>query len=60
LDEELRFLDCSQGGKVPSASILRVGVEEALLQSGFDAEMFRKRGGVYNWTRKRDDKALTL
>jgi radical S-adenosyl methionine domain-containing protein 2 len=60
LDEELRFLDCSQGGKVPSASILQVGVEQALLQSGFDADMFEQRGGVYNWTRERDDKELIL
>jgi radical S-adenosyl methionine domain-containing protein 2 len=58
LDEELRFLDCSKGGKVPSESILQVGVEQAWLQSGFDADMFEQRGGVYNWTRERDDKVL--
>mmetsp|Transcript_18480 Transcript_18480/g.22188 ORF Transcript_18480/g.22188 Transcript_18480/m.22188 type:complete len:351 (+) Transcript_18480:79-1131(+) len=51
LDEELRFLDCSQGGKVPSESILSVGVEKALSQAGFDDEMFKKRGGIYEWSR---------
>jgi radical S-adenosyl methionine domain-containing protein 2 len=49
----LRFLDCSGGGKVPSESILNVGVERALQQSGFNMEMFEQRGGVYNWTRER-------
>lgn len=47
------FLDCSGGGKVPSESILKVGVEQALLQSGFDDSMFAERGGVYEWTRER-------
>ncbi|KAI0563257.1 hypothetical protein FGB62_44g018 [Gracilaria domingensis] len=54
LDEELRFLDCSSGGKVPSASILDVGVYKAIEQSGFDQSMFTKRGGVYDWRRDRD------
>jgi len=53
LDEELRFLDCSGGGKVPSESILKVGVEKALSQAGFDHEMFQKRGGVYEWEREK-------
>jgi radical S-adenosyl methionine domain-containing protein 2 len=53
LDEELRFLDCSAGGKVPSESILKVGVERALEQSGFDDEMFHNRGGVFDWRRPR-------
>lgn len=59
LDEELRFLDCSGGGKVPSESILQVGVERALQQSGFDLEMFQQRGGVYNWNRERQRKSAT-
>lgn len=53
LDEELRFLDCSGGGKVPSESILKVGVEKALSQAGFDHDMFQKRGGVYDWEREK-------
>mmetsp|Transcript_18320 Transcript_18320/g.36987 ORF Transcript_18320/g.36987 Transcript_18320/m.36987 type:complete len:336 (+) Transcript_18320:127-1134(+) len=53
LDEELRFLDCSENGKVPSQSILEVGVEQALSQAGFDDLMFHKRGGIYAWTRER-------
>lgn len=54
LDEELRFLDCSGGGKVPSRSILKVGVEAALEEAGFDDDMFHKRGGIFNWTRERN------
>lgn len=57
LDEELRFLDCSKNGKVPSQSILEVGVERALSQAGFDDEMFEKRGGIFEWTRTRDGKS---
>lgn len=48
----MRFLDCTGGAKVPSKSILDVGVENALLFSGFDEEMFLKRGGVYKWSKK--------
>jgi len=53
LDEELRFLDCSGNGKVPSESILEVGVERALNQAGFDHNMFNQRGGIYEWNRDR-------
>jgi radical S-adenosyl methionine domain-containing protein 2 len=55
LDEELRFLDCSENGKIPSQSILEVGVERALSQAGFDDAMFQKRGGIFEWTRDRGD-----
>lgn len=55
LDEELRFLDCSGNGKVPSQSILEVGVERALSQAGFDHDMFHQRGGLYEWTRDRSN-----
>ena len=50
LDEKLRFLDCSHGNKIPSRSILDVGVEEALANAGFDRDMFLMRGGVYDWS----------
>ena len=53
LDEDMRFLDCSQGGKVPGESILKVGVHKALQQAGFDHDMFQQRGGVYDWKRER-------
>ena len=53
LDEDMRFLDCSQGGKVPGESILKVGVAKALSQAGFDHAMFQQRGGEYNWKRER-------
>ena len=53
LDEDMRFLDCSQGGKVPGESILKVGVHKALQQAGFDHDMFQQGGGVYDWKRER-------
>lgn len=53
LDENLCFLDCSAGGKVPSESILKVGVHKALSQSGFDVEMFHHQGGIFDWSRDR-------
>jgi len=54
LDQRMRFLDCTGGGKVPSASILDVGgVTAALSQAGHDLAMFHDRGGMYAW-RKED------
>lgn len=49
---QMRFLDCREGGKIPSPSILDVGVKSALNFSGFDEAMFFKRGGVYKWSKK--------
>jgi radical S-adenosyl methionine domain-containing protein 2 len=54
LDEKMRFLNCTGNKKEPSESILDVGVDRALKQSGFDSKMFQNRGGVYDWTNKRD------
>jgi radical S-adenosyl methionine domain-containing protein 2 len=54
LDEDLSFLDCSAGGKVPSESILKVGVGRALQQAGFDDAKFHQRGGIYEWSRDRE------
>ncbi|KAL2098791.1 hypothetical protein ACEWY4_005271 [Coilia grayii] len=51
LDEYMRFLDCREGRKDPSKSILDVGVEEAIQFSGFDEKMFVKRGGKYVWSK---------
>ncbi|XP_038072337.1 radical S-adenosyl methionine domain-containing protein 2-like isoform X2 [Patiria miniata] len=51
LDEYMRFLDCTKGNKDPSKSILDVGVTEALKFSGFDEQMFLKRGGKYTWSK---------
>lgn len=51
LDENMCFLNCSDGGKVPSESILQVGVERALSQAGFDEASFESRGGVFDWHR---------
>ncbi|GLV31340.1 hypothetical protein CBL_11071 [Carabus blaptoides fortunei] len=53
LDEYMRFLDCTAGAKQPTKSILDVGVANALLFSGFDETMFKKRGGVYEWSKSR-------
>lgn len=47
----MRFLDCREGRKDPSKSILDVGVEEAIQFSGFDETMFLKRGGKYVWSK---------
>jgi radical S-adenosyl methionine domain-containing protein 2 len=52
LDEDMRFLNCTKDGKEPSESILKVGVEKAILQSGFDQEMFQARNGIYDWTKE--------
>ncbi|XP_053701681.1 radical S-adenosyl methionine domain-containing protein 2 [Synchiropus splendidus] len=51
LDEYMRFLDCREGRKDPSKSILDVGVKEAINFSGFDEKMFLKRGGKYMWSK---------
>ncbi|KAG9336167.1 hypothetical protein JZ751_002514 [Albula glossodonta] len=51
LDEYMRFLDCREGRKDPSKSILDVGVENAIQFSGFDEKMFLKRGGKYTWSK---------
>ncbi|MBN3310308.1 RSAD2 protein, partial [Amia calva] len=51
LDEYMRFLDCREGRKDPSKSILDVGVENAITFSGFDEKMFLKRGGKYIWSK---------
>ena len=48
---QMRFLDCTQGRKDPSKSILDVGVETAIQFSGFDEKMFLKRGGKYVWSK---------
>lgn len=53
LDEKMRFLDCSGGGKVAGRGILDVGVAKAYTESGFDRVMFEERGGVYDWRRDR-------
>lgn len=53
LDERMRFLDCTQGSKRPSQSILKVSVHEALSEAGFDADMFVQRKGIYDWSKKR-------
>ena len=48
---QMRFLNCQEGAKKPSNSILDVGVKNALDSSGFDERMFLKRGGIYKWSK---------
>jgi len=45
LDEHMRFLDCSAGGKQPGPSLLEVGVAAAVRAAGFDEAAFLTRGG---------------
>ena len=47
----MRFLDCTKGRKDPSKSLLDVGVGEAMKFSGFDEAMFKRRGGVFKWSK---------
>ncbi|ORX53350.1 hypothetical protein BCR36DRAFT_582202 [Piromyces finnis] len=51
VDEFGRLLDVSTGSKLPTHSIIKVGLNKALeeLGSGFDMDMFYKRGGYYQW-----------
>jgi len=53
LDENMCFLNCTSGAKVPSKSILTFGVDAALEEAGFNKEEFETRGGLYpeQWTR---------
>lgn len=46
LDENMRFLNCSGGQKQPTKSILEVGVLSAMQESGFDVDLFLRRGGL--------------
>ncbi|KAJ6654074.1 hypothetical protein lerEdw1_007500 [Lerista edwardsae] len=48
---QMRFLNCANGRKEPSRSILDVGVKDAIQFSGFDEKMFFKRGGKYIWSK---------
>ena len=49
------FLNCQDGGKTAGRSILKVGVEQALEDAGFDNQAFLDRGGVFEWGRDRED-----
>lgn len=61
IDEAGRFLDSSGGGKVPTSSILDVGLDAAAAElmgknrAGFDRSQFLSRGGYYpeEWTADR-------
>ncbi|KAF8202260.1 hypothetical protein BJ912DRAFT_944266 [Pholiota molesta] len=55
LDEEMRFLNCETGGKVPGQSLLKAGVQNALKDAGWDKKAFEDRGGIFDWSRARGD-----
>jgi len=48
LDEKMRFLDCSGGGKEPGDSLLDVGVDAALRHIRFNARAYAERGGGWH------------
>jgi radical S-adenosyl methionine domain-containing protein 2 len=54
LDEYLRFLD--RTGKQPSRPIVEVGVQEALASVFWDEDAFLERGGLYDWTKDKEEK----
>ncbi|TFK71259.1 radical SAM enzyme [Pluteus cervinus] len=49
LDEEMRFVNCQGGKKIPGRSLLERGVQAALQDAGWEADTFVARGGVYDW-----------
>lgn len=51
VDEEMRFLNCKGGVKIPTESIFDAGVEAALEQAAFDEDMFVERGGIFEWSK---------
>lgn len=55
MDEQMRFMNCTTGGKLPTKSILDVGVDAALLKSGFDEKTFLKRGGKFKWSKNQTE-----
>jgi radical S-adenosyl methionine domain-containing protein 2 len=52
LDEKMRFLNCKDGGKKAGRSLLDVGVQSALQDSGFDETAFNQRGGIFDWKKE--------
>jgi len=55
LDEHMRFLNCETGGKIPGRSLLNVGVQEAIKDAGWNEQAFRDRGGIFEWSRKKEE-----
>lgn len=55
LDEEMRFLNCTGGKKIPGRSILTAGVQAALDDAGWETETFVARGGIFDWERQRPE-----
>ncbi|KIM40967.1 hypothetical protein M413DRAFT_28071 [Hebeloma cylindrosporum] len=56
LDEYMRSVPQLQSGKkVPGESILKVGVDAALNEAGWETEAFVERGGIFEWERSREE-----
>ncbi len=45
-------MNCRDGGKKPGRSVLDVGVQAALQDSGFNEKAFKERGGIFDWKRE--------
>ena len=59
LDENMRFLDCRSGYKIPSSTSVLRDCGRALAESGFILEDFEQRKG--NWANAEgEDAALSL
>ncbi|KAF1949207.1 radical SAM enzyme, partial [Byssothecium circinans] len=56
LDEYLKFLNKGNTEREHSESILEVGVQKALSQIEWDKEMFKARGGIFDWSRSPENR----
>jgi radical S-adenosyl methionine domain-containing protein 2 len=55
-----RFYGNAAGRYVYSDPILSVGVDVALAQVGWEPDRFVNRGGVYDWSARRDRRLVSL
>lgn len=49
LNEKMRFLNCQNGSRTLTDSILEVGVNNALKQAGFNTNAFLEQGDTFDW-----------
>jgi len=49
LDENMCFLNCPEGTKRPTISILE-NIDQALSDSGWDTQEYADRGARYDWS----------
>ncbi len=60
VDPAGRFFDNLEGKHFYSDPILQVGIETAYSQMRYDAEKFKKRGGIYDWERHNQPERITI